>query len=115
MSRRKRIQISSEQKERIIEESLKNGCDVKLLATKYQITAKTIGKWRSDYYKNAEQGKKSTKAEQNFVEVKLDDAIKKSYLKKVELLLDNHRCSIEGRLNSDQLIKLLRILEEASC
>ena len=43
------------------------------------------------------------------------DSIKKSHLKKVELFLDNHRCSIEGRLSSEQLIKLLEILEEASC
>ena len=82
-------------------------------AEKYQVTVRTLSKWRSDYYK-AEEGKQP-KPEGHFVEVQVGSDIKKSHLKKVELLLDNHRCSIEGRLNSEQLIKLLEILEEASC
>ena len=46
-------------------------------------------------------------------EVQVGKDIKKNHLKKVELLLDNHKCSIEGRLNSEQLIKLVELLEEA--
>lgn len=114
MARRKRIYISREKKEQIIKEILQNDSDIKLLATKYQVTGKTLSKWRSDYYKGEKQ-KVLTKPEQQFVEVQVRKDIKKSHLKKVELLLDNHSCSIEGRLNSEQLIKLLEILEEASC
>jgi transposase-like protein len=111
---RKRIYISREQKEKIIKELIQENCNIKLLATRYQITAKTLSKWRNDYYK-AEKGRELTDPEQHFVEVQVSKDIKKNQLKKVELLLDNHKCSIEGRLNSEQLIKLLQILEEASC
>ena len=114
MARRRRKYISREHKEEIIKELIQANCNIKLLATKYQVTGRTLSKWRSDYYK-AEKGKESTKPEQHFVEVQVGSDIKKSHLKKVELLLDNHRCSIEGRLNSEKLIKLLQILEEASC
>ena len=113
MARRKRIYISREQKEEIIKGLIETNCNIKLLAEKYQVTVRTLSKWRSDYYK-AEEGKQP-KPEGHFVEVQVGCDIKKSHLKKVELLLDNHRCSIEGRLNSEQLIKLLEILEEASC
>ena len=111
MARRKRTYISREQKEEITKELIQANCNIKLLAEKYQVTVRTLSKWRSDYYK-AEEGKEP-KLEQHFVEVQVGSDIKKSYLKKVELLLDNHRCSIEGRLNSEQLIKILQILEEA--
>lgn len=114
MTKRKRIHISPERKKQIIREILGNDSDIKLLATKYQVTGKTLSKWRSDYYK-AEKQKELARPEQHFVEVQLRKDIKKSHLKKVELLLDNHSCIIEGRLNSEQLIKLLQILEEASC
>jgi len=111
MARRKRTYISREQKEEITKELIQANCNIKLLAEKYQVTVRTLSKWRNDYYK--EEEKKQPKLEQHFVEVQVGSDIKKSYLKKVELLLDNHRCSIEGRLNSEQLIKILQILEEA--
>ena len=111
MAKRKRIYVSPEKKKQIIKEILQNGSNIKLLAEKYQVTARTLSKWGNDYYK--EEEKKQPKLEQHFVEVQVGSDIKKSYLKKVELLLDNHRCSIEGRLNSEQLIKILQILEEA--
>ncbi len=113
MRKRKRKYISREQKEEIIKELIEVNSNIKLLAEKYQVTARTLSKWRSDYYKR-EEGKQP-KLDQHFVEVQVGSDIKKSHIKKVELLLDNHRCSIEGRLNSKQLIKLLEILEEASC
>ena len=113
MRKRKRIYISREQKEGIIKELVQANSNIKLLAEKYQVRARTLSKWRSDYYKG-EEGKQ-TKPGEHFVEVQVGSDIKKSHLKKVELLLDNHRCSIEGRLSSEQLIKLLEILKKASC
>lgn len=112
MTRKRRIYISGDRKVAIIKELTEENCNIKLLAAKYQIAAKTLSKWRSDYHKVGKE-RELTRAEQEFVEVQVD--IKKSHLKKVELLLDNHSCIIEGRLNSEQLIKLLQILEEASC
>lgn len=114
MTKRKRTYISPEKKKQIIKEILQNGSNIKLLATKYQITAKTLSKWRSDHYQTGKE-KGLSGPEQEFVEVQVSKDIKKSHLKKVELLLDNHSCSIEGRLNSEQLMRLLQILEEASC
>ncbi len=94
MRKRKRIYISREQKEEIIKELIQTNCNIKLLAEKYQVMGRRLSKWRSDYYK-VEEGKQP-KPEQHFVEVQLGRDIKKSYLKKVELVLDNHRCSTEG-------------------
>ena len=114
MVKRKRVNISREKKEQIIKELIDNSSDIKTLAVKYQVTAKTLSKWRSNYYK-AGQERQSTKPEEHFVEVQVRDDIRKRRLKKVELILDDYKCSIEGRLNSEQLIKLLQLLEEASC
>jgi transposase-like protein len=111
MRKRKRIYISREQKEGIIKELVQANSNIKFLAEKYQVTTRTLSKWRSDYYKA--EGGKQPKLERHFVEVQVGSDIKKNHLKKVELLLDNHSCSIEGRLNSEQVIKLLQILEEA--
>jgi transposase-like protein len=50
MTRRKRIYISREQKEEIIKGLIETNCNIKLLSEKYQVTARTLSKWRSDYY-----------------------------------------------------------------
>ena len=97
MTKRKRINITPERKEQIIKEILQNDSNIKLLATKYQITSRTLSKWRSDHYKAAKE-KRLRSPEQQFVEVQVSKDINKSHLKKVELLLDNHSCSIEGRM-----------------
>ncbi|NBY34949.1 MAG: hypothetical protein EBQ62_01395 [Alphaproteobacteria bacterium] len=75
MRKRKRIYISLEQKEEIIKELIQANCDIKLLAEKYQVTGKTLSKWRSDYY-TAEEGKQP-KLEQHFVEVQVRKRYKK--------------------------------------
>ena len=75
MARRKRIYISREQKEEIIKGLIETNCNIKLLAEKYQVTARTLSRWRSDYYK-AEEGKQP-KPEGHFVEVQVGSDIKK--------------------------------------
>jgi transposase-like protein len=114
MARKRRVYVSRDKKAEIIKEAIQENCDIKLLAVKHQITAKTLHKWRRDYYKR-EKAQGLKKSEQRFIEVKVEDTIKKNRLKKIELLLDNHTCSIEGRLSSEQLIKLVQLLEEVSC
>ena len=108
------MHIPHERKAKIIEELIQESSDIKILATKYQVTAKTLSKWRSDYYKAAKT-KELTESQQRFVELQVGDDIKRNHLQKIELILDNHKCSIEGRLNSGQIIKLLALLEETSC
>jgi len=114
MTRKRRMRIPHERKAKIIEELIQESSDIKILATKYQVTAKTLSKWRSDYYKAAKT-KELTESQQRFVELQVGDDIKRNHLQKIELILDNHKCSIEGRLNSGQIIKLLALLEETSC
>lgn len=114
MASKRRVYVSREKKAEIIKEAIKENCDIKLLAVKHQITAKTLHKWRSDYYKR-EKARGLEKPEQRFVEVQVENTIQKNRLKKIEILLDNHICSVEGRLSSEQLIKLVQLLEEASC
>jgi len=94
MVKRKRIYISHERKVEIIKEPIQANSDIKLLAVKYEVRVKTLSKWRSDYYK-AEQRKETIKPEKHFIEVQVGNDIKNDYLKKVELLLSNQRCSIE--------------------
>jgi len=108
------MHIPHECKAKIIEELIQESSDIRILATKYQVTAKTLSKWRSDYYKAAKT-KELTESQQRFVELQVGDDIKRNHLQKIELILGNHKCSIEGRLNSEQIIKLLELLEEASC
>jgi transposase-like protein len=114
MARKRRVYVSREKKAEIIKEVIQENCDIKLLAVKHQITAKTLHKWRSDYYRG-EKARGLKKPEQRFIEVQVENTIKRNRLKKIELLLDNHTCSVEGRLSSEQLIKLVKLLEEASC
>lgn len=114
MTRKRRMRIPHERKAKIIEELIQESSDIKILATKYQVTAKTLSKWRSDYYKGAKT-KGLTNPKRHFVELEIGDDIKRNHLQKIELILDNHKCSIEGRLNSEQVIKLLALLEETSC
>lgn len=114
MTRKRRMHIPHERKVKIIEELIQESCDIKILATKYQVTTKTLSKWRSDYYK-VKKTKELTNPKQRFVELEVGDDIRRNHLQKIELILDNHKCIIEGRLNSEQVIKLLALLEEVSC
>lgn len=113
MTRKRRMNISQERKAKIVKELIQENCDIKLLAVTHQVTAKTLSKWRSDYYKAANTN--LTKPKQHFVELEIGEDIKRNHLQKIELIFDNHKCSIEGKLNSEQVIKLLALLAEVSC
>ena len=65
--------------------------------------------------RKAAKTKELTESQQRFVELQVGEDIQRNHLQKIELILDNHKCSIEGRLNSEQIIKLLALLEETSC
>ena len=95
MARRKRIYISREQKEEIIKGLIETNCNIKLLAEKYQVTVRTLSKWRSDYYK-AEEGKQP-KPEGHFVEVQVGSDIKKSHLLTSEKRQKNKQIKKQGR------------------
>jgi len=112
--KRSRTNVSSELKERITLASLEPGCDLVSLARKYKLARTTISRWRK-IYRQQQSEKELTKPDHQFIELKLAPQEKVSTLKKVELLFDNHRCCIEGKLCSAQLLKLVELLEEVAC
>ena len=114
MTKKKRTKVSRELRESITLESLDPGCDLIALAEKYKLARSTLIKWRRQYEKQQEGGPTS-QGNPSFVEVKVERSRIVSTLKIVELILDNHRCCIEGKLNSTQLLKLVELLEEDAC
>lgn len=114
MNKRQRTDVSGELKERIILASLEPRCDLASLARKYKLSHSTVSRWRR-IYRQQQSKNRLTKPDQQFIELQLPRQEQVSTLKKVELSFDNHRCSVEGKLNSTQLLKLVELLEEAAC
>jgi len=111
--KRSRTNVSRELKERITLESLEPGCDLVSLARKYNLSSVTVKKWRTNYQKQQSENK-LTKSDQQFIELQLPLKEQTITLRKVELLFDNHKCCIEGKLGSSQLLKLVELIEEAA-
>ena len=110
-----RTKVSREVREEILSESLQAGCNIELLAKRYKLSSTTIHKWRVVYNRQKQAQEPLNAATCQFIEVKHLPIEKTSSLKKVELLFDNYSCCIEGRINSNQLLKLVQLLEEGSC
>jgi transposase-like protein len=110
----KRTKVSGELKERILHESMEAGCDLELLAKRYKLSPQTICKWQR-CYRNQQKVESLEPISSQFVELTALPITKSPGLKKVELLFDNYSCSIEGRMNSAQLLKLVQLLEGESC
>ena len=70
-------------------------------------------KWRRNYQKQHSENTLTT-SDQQFIELQLPRKEKTITLQKVELLFDNHKCCIEGKLGSSQLLKLVALIEEAA-
>lgn len=114
MTKKKRRQVSPEQRKRIIVALMEPGCDVGELAKKYNLARSTLLRYRGQYRKQ-QSGDLLLREAPHFIEVKtVEDKILPS-LTKVELSFDNHRCSVEGRLSGKQLLQLVALFEEAKC
>ena len=83
------------------------------IARKYNLSSVTVKKWRTNYQKQQSENT-LTKSDQQFIELKLPRNEQTITLQKVELLFDNHKCCIEGKLSSSQLLKLVELIEEAA-
>ena len=114
MTKNTRRQVSPEQRKRITLALMDPGCDVDELAKKYNLARSTLLRYRQQY-KKQQSGDLLLNKKPHFVEVKTEDANPVSSLTKVELSFDNHKCSVEGRLSSNQLLKLVALFEEARC
>ena len=112
--KKKRTDVSRELKERITLASLEPGCDLVSLARKYKLARTTISRWRK-IYRQQHSESRLTKPDQQFIELQLPRKEKSITLQKVELLFDNHKCCIEGKLGSAQLLKLVELFEEVAC
>ena len=109
MIKKKRTKVTHELRERIILASLEPHNDLNELARKYKLACSTLIKWRRQHTHKQEEAR--LQPDSSFVEVKVEQPEKVCTLKKVELIFANHRCSVEGNLNSTQLLKLVELLE----
>ena len=112
--KKKRRAVSPEQRKRITLALMAPGCDVGSLAKKYNLARSTLLRYGQQYRKQ-QSGDLLLSKKPHFVEVKtVEDKILPS-LTRVELSFDNHKCSVEGRLSSNQLLKLVALFEEVRC
>ena len=114
MTKKTRRAVSPEQRKRITLALMEPGCDVGELAKKYNLARATLLRYRQQYRKQ-QSGDLLLNKKPHFVEVKTVEDKILPILTRVELSFDNHRCSVEGRLSSNQLLKLVALFEEARC
>ena len=107
---KKMKKFSKEEKERILEESYKEGCVVAELGEKYKMSPKTIHAWRRERRKNQKIQNKE-KNPLNFIEVPIKKDIVRAKLKKAELVYEKFRIEIEGEISSAKIASILQILE----
>ena len=114
MTKKTRRAVSPEQRKRITLALIEPGCNIGELAKKYHLARSTLLRYRQQY-RQQQSGDLLLSKKPHFIEVKtVEDKILPS-LTKVELSFDNHRCSVEGRLSGNQLLKLVALFEEATC
>lgn len=82
--------FSKEEKERILEESYKEGCVVAELGKKYKMSPKTIHAWRRERRKNQKIQNKE-KSPSNFIEVPIKDDIVRANVKRHVKLISTTR------------------------
>jgi len=114
MKKKQSPKVSQELRNRITAELQEPGCDLTALAKKYQLARSTLLRYRQQYRKQ-EATDLTLQKKSSFVEVRLEECKSISSLRKVELSFDNYKCSVEGRLRSNQLLKLVQLLEEGTC
>ena len=103
--------FSKEQKEKILQESYKEGCAVAELGKKYKISPKTIYSWRRERRRNQEAKNKET-SPLSFIEVSIKGDVVRAQLKKVELKYEKFRIEIDGEINSAKIAPIMQILEK---
>ena len=111
---KKRTNLEPSVKRKVTNLSLKAGRDIKKLSAEYKVSFYTLSRWRREYRRKEEE-KSRLKNKSNFIEVEVKGSGRKNVLKKAELLFANHKCSIEGNLDSGSLMKLVQLLEEEVC
>jgi transposase-like protein len=112
--KKQRIKVSKKLKEQILIELLQEDCNIQSIATQYNLSIKTVSKWKSDCRRQKQEDLQHPNNQ--FIELtSLPIKSKISNLKKVELIFDDYSCSIAGTLSSNQLLKLVQLLEGGLC
>jgi transposase-like protein len=125
MLQKKRKVISLEVRSQIISESLNRKCSITNLAKTYAISASIIYKWRKKYQNLTQENLDSIITTPNafkpkcigdFIELSLNQpssASTGSVLQKASLIYQDFSLSVEGKINNNVLIQILKILEES--
>jgi transposase-like protein len=115
--RKSRVSVSVELKEQVLSELSKAGSNIQLLAKQHNLSIKTIRGWKTDYNKQILRKKDSQHQNNQFIELtslpRLNQISAK--LKKVDLVFEDYSCSIVGKISSNQLLKLVQLLESGLC
>lgn len=114
MVKKKRTKVSRELRNQITLALLEPGCDLNELARKYKLARSTLLRYRQQY-RRQQAGDGSLQRKSPFIEVTVEESKRNFSLKKVELSFDSCKCSVEGRLSSSQLLKLVELLERSTC
>lgn len=112
----KRTKVSREIKEQVLHESMQADCNIELIAKRYKLSPQTIRKWQRCYRKQQKVESIEAPIGSQFIELTSLPVINKtSGLKKVELIFEDYSCSVVGKMNSTQLLKLVQLLEGGLC
>lgn len=114
ITKKKRIQVSPEQRRRIAWALMEPKCDVGGVAIKYNLDHSTLLRYSGQYRKQQSEDLLLSQ-KPNFVEVKTEDIGPSLALQKVEVSFNHHRCSVAGRISVKQLLKSVELFEEARC
>jgi transposase-like protein len=121
-------QLEPSLKAKILSESMKPGCVISDLARSYGISPARLYGWRSDlkYISTSNDSKFETKLDSKtevaskFVELTLNSEEidcnthpqEKAFIKKAIITFDNFSMSLEGRVNKELVVHLLKLSEE---
>ncbi len=112
-------EISSKQKTLILAEALVPGCIISKLAKSHGISKGTIYTWikKSQNPQINKSNTENSSIDNGFVEINLINTKNQtnSTLEKASLIFNNFSLCIEGKLASDKLIAIIKILEEQPC
>lgn len=103
---------TAENKTKILQESMQEGCVIAALARKHDLSPDTLYRWRYDYFKKNQ----NTKNSNHFVEAKIhpdepaksQDCVANS-LKKASLEFADFTISIEGAVDSKRLEHIIEV------
>ena len=111
---RSNSKISAAIKSNVLQEILAPNCKFEAIAKNYNLSTKTLYRWRQDHF---DETKQKPLASNNFIELVANSSKSADpKLSKISLSINNISLSISGSISNSCLTKILLILsKEASC